>query len=378
MAQPNPPRLRFLDGGMGTYLEDQHNIVFDASKPAWSSSVDPSLLQAVHEEYARSGADILLTATYQATAANMASGHGSSTLPTSGSRGDNGNGQRRLLELVKTCAGASTGLGQAWKGSVALSLGPYGATMVPSTEYSGAYEEHMARERALRGWHLGRLRDYACWDDMPEEYAAAWEAVSIVAFETLVSAVEVRAVRGAMFDLHGPPEQRRDTGRRRRDFWVSVNFPNGTASEPLTPRMETAEAVGRAMFEAGEGLERPQAVGVNCTKMEKVDAVVRGYEAALQSMEEASGVGMQWPALVIYPDGAHNLRYNTSTKTWEPIDEQAGAVVVSWATQMEAILRKILGRGRWSDIVLGGCCKTTPDDIAELCRKCLACAASPS
>src|SRR6266487_4346390 len=93
------------------------------------------------------------------------------------------------------------------EGRVALSLGAYGATMIPGQEYSGKYDlDHMTIAQ-LRDWHLKRIGAFfpgistqesedAENDDeeVLREKKECWEVVDFVAFETLPLIREVEAV----------------------------------------------------------------------------------------------------------------------------------------------------------------------------------------
>ena len=62
--------ILLLDGGLGTTLEEEHGVQFSSATPLWSSHLlmsAPETLLEVQENFARAGADILLTATYQAS-----------------------------------------------------------------------------------------------------------------------------------------------------------------------------------------------------------------------------------------------------------------------------------------------------------------------
>ncbi len=62
--------ILLLDGGLGTTLEGEHGVRFSSTMPLWSSHLllsAPETLLEVQENFARAGADVLLTATYQAS-----------------------------------------------------------------------------------------------------------------------------------------------------------------------------------------------------------------------------------------------------------------------------------------------------------------------
>ena len=63
--------ILLLDGGLGTCLESApYDVHFSSDTPLWSSHLlasSPKTLLEVHKAYAAAGADVLLTATYQAS-----------------------------------------------------------------------------------------------------------------------------------------------------------------------------------------------------------------------------------------------------------------------------------------------------------------------
>src|SRR5271170_5907594 len=64
--------VRVLDGGMATELE---KLGCDLSGPLWSARVlreQPEMIAAVHGGYLAAGADVILTASYQVSAAAYA------------------------------------------------------------------------------------------------------------------------------------------------------------------------------------------------------------------------------------------------------------------------------------------------------------------
>ncbi len=73
MASQKPlSPLTLLDGGLGTTLADLYHVTFDDSTPLWSSQLlltdegRGTLLKA-QTEFVRSGADMLISCSYQAS-----------------------------------------------------------------------------------------------------------------------------------------------------------------------------------------------------------------------------------------------------------------------------------------------------------------------
>ena len=111
---------------------------------------------------------------------------------------------------------------------------------------------------------------------------------------------------------------------------------------------------------------QPWGVGINCTKIEKMDQLVRSYEAAIRKLL-TEAVITEWPALVLYPDGTNGEVYNTTTQRWEISGNAAQQTALpTWEDQLTAVVRGTETRGSWKSIVVGGCCMAGPDAIARL------------
>lgn len=184
--------------------------------------------------------------------------------------------------------GVSIAKAAAGNGKVALSLGAYGATMIPGAEYSGAYDEERRSVKGLREWHLERI----------EAFKECWDEVEYVAFETLPRIEEVRAVREVMGEVG------------KKAFWIACVFP-GEGNR--LPDGSSVREVVDAMLE-GEG-RMPVAIGINCTRVGKVEGLVEEFAEAVKVLGREGEVG-----LVLYPDGTKGEVYNTSTKEWEKVE----------------------------------------------------------
>lgn len=349
-ASKTPCPVLLMDGGLGTTLADSFNCTFDNSTPLWSSHLlisNPSTLLRAQSSFADAGADILLTATYQASAAGFAltkRTHLRSDADTGVA--DDGEGytpdeaaeyMRRAVRVARDAfnlAGKNTAEGH---GKIALSLGAYGATMHPeSQEYTGKYDAAHCSVADLAHWHRARLDVFAAPDTVRK--------IAYVAFETLPLLAEVVAVREAM--------RGRDT-----PFWIACVFPaDGTA----LPDGSSVADIVRAAFEGDAPV--PVAVGMNCTKILKLRPLIAEFEAALADV----CADADWPSLVCYPDGAQGLVYNTASHQWEVVE---GTETVSWDATLWEIVSEVRDRGRWKSVLLGGCCKTTAEDIRALRKR---------
>ncbi|KAK1244567.1 hypothetical protein MKX07_003366 [Trichoderma sp. CBMAI-0711] len=353
----SPPRtttttIRILDGGLGTTLEQNHSVSFSpSSSPLWSSHLllsDPETLLLCQKSFAEIPVDVLLTATYQVsidgfartkTAQHPAGIADASHIPP-------------LLEKAIQIAheAASAAAAAAHPCVVALSLGPYGACMIPSQEYSGAYDAQHDSQEALYLWHRQRMELFARVPDIRHR-------ITYMALETIPRLDEIVALRRAVAAVpalsSGIP------------FWMSCLFPN--EEDETTPDGSSPEAIIRAMLDpALAEAAVPWAVGINCTKVWKLDSLLRRYEAAIRDLLH-EGTIKKWPALVLYPDGTNGEVYNTTTQQWEiPQGFEQQNDRVPWEAQLKQVVRATEARGDWPEIIVGGCCRALPSDIKRL------------
>ncbi|KIX04572.1 uncharacterized protein Z518_05442 [Rhinocladiella mackenziei CBS 650.93] len=311
-----------LDGGLGTTLEDHHGVKFSSRTPLWSSHLlveNVTVVEAVQREFAQAGSDIILTATYQA------SFRGFQNTKISGENGIGPDEARNyMLSAVRIARAAFNGR----PGLVALSLGAYGATMVPSTEYSGNYGP--MTEKDLFNFHFERV---SIFQDSPH-----WEDIDLVAFETLPRNDEVRVANKVMRNI------------KDKAYWISCVFPN---SDERLPDGTDVEELVRTML---EGESRPFAVGINCSKLPKIARLIQRFEQAAKSLS------LELPRLVVYPDGSGGKVYDAKMHDW--VGEERDQL--AWDQQICDIVKEVQERGEWTGIIVGGCCKTTPEHIRKL------------
>lgn len=369
--------VRILDGGLGTCLESEpYNVHFSTATPLWSSDLltsSPGTLLEVHKAYVTAGADVILTATYQASFEGFsATPKQTSTSLDSGAnelqsaRDDDTESDiteefyniREASTLMRSAIPLARRAFQVTKkrGQVALSLGAYGATMQPSTEYLGDYKpQQMKTCHGLAQWHKQRLEIF-------RSDAITWAGVDYVAFETIPVLEEVRAVRQVMGQFNGESHM--------KNWWISCVFPE---EEMHIPDGTSIDGLIQAMLEeCGPCNPRPWGIGINCSSVTKVDHLVLQFEKAVKTSLEGSSfknsdTHEDWPWLVLYPDGAQGLIYNTHSQSWEAKElHDSAQPPVAWYLQVANVVTSIRKRALWQGILVGGCCKTTPDDIAQL------------
>ena len=149
-------RCLVLDGGLATETERRGATI--EGDPLWSARLlhsDPGLLVAVHKSFLESGADVIITASYQASPEGL-----SQHLRI---------GREDSLHLIgQSVAIAIQARTQYLEGLVdpeavpppliAGSVGPYGACQHDGSEYSGGYVDVMTSEE-LEAWHRPRISE---------------------------------------------------------------------------------------------------------------------------------------------------------------------------------------------------------------------------
>jgi homocysteine S-methyltransferase len=210
-----------LDGGLASELESRG---YDLDDPLWSARLlldEPEALAAVHRSYALAGADVVTSATYQATVAGMQSRGVRRSVAEDALRGAVALARRATRKPGPT--GEATSEGPL----IAASIGSYGAFLADGSEYRGDYG---LDGRELAEFHGPRLDLLA-----PD--------ADLLGFETIPSAVEVHAITRLLED-DGPPA------------WLSLSCRDASHLADGSPLEEMASFV--------ESCPAIIALGVNC------------------------------------------------------------------------------------------------------------------
>ncbi|KAI1124701.1 Homocysteine S-methyltransferase [Nemania abortiva] len=346
-----PTPIQFLDGGLGTSLEDKYGIRFTGATPLWSSHLllsDTATLESCQRDFANVPVDILLTATYQVSVEGFQRTR-TDSFPDGVPRAEIPQFLDVAVSIVERARQPAT--------KIALSLGPYGAVMAPSQEYSGQYDdEHNSVEKLFR-WHADRISLFASVPRLGSR-------VDFLAFETVPRLDEILAIRKLTTVLASQSSDAAVAGPLgQTPYWISCVFPG--ASQSL-PDGSSVSQVIRALLSLEHSDNPPWGIGINCTKIAELPHLVEAYEIGVRQLEEDGHI-RSWPSLLLYPDGTNGEVYDTVTKTWRlPIGLKEATEECSWEQRLYDIVTKARSRGCWRSIVVGGCCKATHMDISRL------------
>jgi homocysteine S-methyltransferase len=205
-----------LDGGLASELERRGADLRDR---LWSARLlrdDPDLIRQVHMAYFAAGAEVAISASYQASFEGFAA---------AGIDHDDAEAlMRRSVELARDAASGGP------HRLVAASVGPYGAMRADGSEYHGRYGVSLERLVAFHGPRIATLLD---------------AGPDVLAVETIPSILEIEAV---VTVLEEHPEAL---------AWVSFSCRDGEHISDGTPFAEAAALASAS--------DRVIAVGVNCS-----------------------------------------------------------------------------------------------------------------
>ena len=294
------------DGALATELEARG---CDLNDPLWSAKVlleSPHLIEEVHRDYFRAGAQIATTASYQATPQGFAR---------------RGIPSQKALELVSLSVQLAARARQEYLEArpdtgpllIAGSVGPYGAYLADGSEYRGDYS---LTPKEFVDFHRPRIT------------ALVDAGVDVLACETLPSFAEAEALLAL-------------TSEYDVESWFSFTLRDGGHISDGTP----LEAVGGLLTPAAH----VAAIGVNCVPIHFVAPALK----ALQQVTEKP--------LAAYPNSSET--YDPTTKTWSPAETSPRTE--SMAGQQCELAESITTWLNLGARMIGGCCRTTPAEIAQ-------------
>jgi homocysteine S-methyltransferase len=272
-----------LDGGLSTELERRGADLRDA---LWSAKVlleDPDLVRAAHLAYFEAGAEVAITASYQASFEGFAA---------------RGLDDRAAADLMRRSVDlAREARDRHGAGYVAASVGPYGAVLGNGAEYTGDYP---LGARELGVFHGRRLE------------VLDGAGADVLAVETIPSIVEASALVRLLDGCRTPA-------------WVSFTCRDAATLRDGTP-FDEAVSIAAAS-------DRVLAVGVNCTAPHHVGPLI---DAARRVSAKP---------IVVYPN--RGATWDAGRKAWSgPADaEDLAALVPGWRAAGARLIGGCCGTG---------------------------------
>lgn len=302
--EENPHGILVLDGALATELERRgHNL----EGALWSAEIlrtDPAAIKQVHLDYYLAGANVVTTASYQASVRGLSEHCGMSA----GSAVDLIRLSVELACQARDAAYASGRVSRQRRLLVAGSIGPFGAYLADGSEYRGDYTRTVEEFRAFHRPRIAALVD---------------AGVDMLAIETMPNHTEIQAVLSLL----------------------NEEFP--TAIAWLSCTVKDAEHLSdglslRQLASLANANEQIVALGVNCIHVDLVSAAL-------------TAVSSVWKRpLVCYPNSGEV--YDAASHTWSG-DRSYGRLaehVLQWRTAGARLI--------------GGCCRTGPEDIEQIVK----------
>ncbi|SDA63863.1 homocysteine S-methyltransferase [Lachnospiraceae bacterium G11] len=304
--------LLILDGGVGSEVERRGFEVKDKLWSAKALAEKPELLEQVHYDYFKAGADVGITASYQASLAGFReSGY---------SDEDAEKFIRKSVQIVKSARERFYNeLSDEEKSKrpyplVIGSLGPYAAYFADGSEYIG-YSDKIGPEE-FKEFHKARIE---------------WlldEGVDALAIETTPSLREPLAVLDYLKENH--PEV---------PVWVSFNSRSGDSVSDGKPIKDAAKAIN--------DYEQVVAVGVNCVEPKYVSSLISEIKASTNKL------------IVVYPNVGLHYDEKSIRWKWKHVDNEEEERFITFSDKTK----------QWHEEganLIGGCCNSTPSDIASI------------
>lgn len=300
--------VKLLDGGFSSQLSRHLNMEAEnTSHPLWCARfllTDPVSVVNTHRDYIRAGADIVITNTYQASIDGFQKYFELSACDSYRLIKDAVFFVKRAIALENV----SQPLGR--KVLIAGSVGSYGACLHDGSEYRGDYVKKVPLE-LIKNWHRPRIS------------ALVEAGVDYLAIETIPALAEAEVLVELLREF---PNQK---------AWVSFSCKDNKHNSAGDDISQAARKLWSM------NADQLIAVGVNCLHPSLVSRLIT-------SIREANKFGPPIPTIAYPNNGEH---YDTSKKCW---------VKQNGSPPVHSYLPEWLDRGV---SVIGGCCKTTADDI---------------
>ncbi|KAI3980930.1 hypothetical protein MKX01_025495 [Papaver californicum] len=305
-----------IDGGLATELE-RHGA--DLHDPLWSGKClisSPHLIRTVHLDYLEAGADILITASYQATIQGfMAKGLSEKESEALLAKSVSIACEARDLYYERSSEGSCDAIGNEKvlnkrKILVAASVGSYGAYLADGSEYDGNYGDSVTLA-TLKEFHRRRVQ------------VLAEAGADLIAFETIPNKIEAQAFAELL-----------DEDDIKIPAWFAFNSKDGV-------NVVSGDSLVECTLVANS-CKKVVAVGINCTPPRFISALIL-------SMKKVTS-----KPLLIYPNSGET--YDADLKEWVESTGVSNEDFVSYVNV-------------WREAgasLIGGCCRTTPDTIRAI------------
>ncbi|KAK9747726.1 hypothetical protein RND81_02G011700 [Saponaria officinalis] len=308
----NSGGVAVVDGGLATELE-HHGA--DLNDPLWSAKcllTSPQLIRQVHIDYLEAGADIIISASYQATiqgfkAKGLSQEESEALLKKSV---DIACEARDLYYQKCSQASSEHNSGKILKHRpilVAASVGSYGAYLADGSEYSGNYGDTVTLD-FLKEFHRRRVQ------------VLAESGADLIAFETIPNKLEAQAYADLL-----------DEESIKIPAWFSFNSKDGDNV-----------VSGDSLFECAsiaEASKKVVAVGINCTPPRFITGLISSIKKVTTK------------PVVIYPNSGET--YDPTVKDW----------VQNTGVSDEDFVSHVNNWWKAGASLFGGCCRTSPKTI---------------
>jgi len=250
-----------IDGGLATQCEA---MGCDIDNPLWSAVLlrsNPRALVDAHRAFLDAGAEIIATASYQASrngfmASGLSAADADSLIVSSVELAE-----KAREEFLRDNPGTDRAP------LIAASIGPFGAALHDASEYTGQYG---VTEEELREFHRGRLK-------LLDESDA-----DLLACETIPSYPEAQVLAELLYEATSPA-------------WISFSCRDEEHISDGTPIADAAKLFARH--------PRVLAIGVNCLAPKLVLPIIAILRSAAADK-----------AIVVYPNSGET--YNVEDASW--------------------------------------------------------------
>ncbi|KAA8527635.1 hypothetical protein F0562_034970 [Nyssa sinensis] len=316
----NPASAVAPSSSTAALLRNSNDTGADLNDPLWSAKClisSPQLVRRVHLDYLEAGANIIISASYQATlqgfeAKGLSREEGEALL-------------RKSVEIACEARdfyhnrGAKVSWDVLENGKtlkrpvlVAASVGSYGAYLADGSEYSGIYGDSVTLE-TLKDFHRRRVQ------------ILAESGADLIAFETIPNKLEAKAYAELLEeeDIKIPA-------------WFSFNSKDGINVVSGDTLLECASIA--------HACQKVVAVGINCTPP-------RFILGLIQSIRKVTT-----KPILVYPNSGET--YDAGRKEWV---QSTGVVDEDFVSYV----------GKWQEAgasLIGGCCRTTPNTIRAISK----------